>query len=98
MSIVRITRFTVDPADAGQLFARRAALISAVGAAYSGLIETRLGRIDKQTWVDIWRWNSAAELDAAQAGVARGAVSEAGPAFALATSITAEQAEIVDQW
>lgn len=97
MSIVRITRFTANPADADEMLARRAALISAVRAAYSGLSETRLGRVDEQTWVDTWRWDSVAELDAAQAGVANGAVPEAGPAFALTTNTTAEQAEIVDE-
>lgn len=69
MALVRITQFTVNPADADEMLARRAALISAVRAAYPGLTEARLARVDEQTWIDIWRWDSAASLDAALSGV-----------------------------
>jgi Antibiotic biosynthesis monooxygenase len=97
MALVRITQFTVNPADADEMLARRAALISAVRAGYPGLTEARLARVDEQTWIDIWRWDSAASLDAALSGVQAGALAEAPRAFALATNTTADQGEIVDE-
>ena len=51
----------------------------------------------EQEWIDSWRWESAASLDAALQAVATGALPAAGPAFALAGNATAESAEIVDE-
>jgi quinol monooxygenase YgiN len=95
MAVIRITRYSVDPADTEELLTRRAALISAVRAAFPGLTEARLARLDEQTWVDIWRWDSAEHAQAAFS--AAPALPEAQAAFAFAKDATAEQAEIVDE-
>lgn len=95
MAVLRITRFTADPAKVTELFERREALISAVRAAHSGLTETRLARLDERTWVDLWRWESDEAAKAALAGAP--ALAEAGPAFALTEDLTAEQLTIVDE-
>lgn len=95
MTVVRITRFKTDPANDQEMIARRAALITATRAAFPGLTEARLGRLDDQSWLDSWFWDSAENLQKALAGAP--SLPEAGPAFALAIDATVEQAEIVTE-
>lgn len=97
MALIRTTRFDVPTADADEMIARRNALVAAVRKAFAGLTEARLARAGEQAWIDSWRWDSAASLDAALKAAATGALPEAGAAFALATNITAELAEIIDE-
>ena len=79
MTLIRTVRFTADPADADQVLHRRVVLIEAVRARFGGLAETRLTRVDDETWVDHWRWASRAEMDAASADAP--ALPEAKAAF-----------------
>lgn len=95
MAVIRYTRFTADPSDIDRLLTRRAELIAAVRATFPGLTEARLARLDDTTWVDAWRWESAAALQAATEGAP--GIPEAGAAFALTADPAAEQAEIVDE-
>ena len=95
MAVPRLTRFRVDPADANEMLARRNALVAAVRDTFSGLVEARLGKVDDETWVDMWRWQSLADAEAALANAA--ALPQAAAAFALARDITAENAEVVDE-
>ncbi len=95
MAIARLARFQVDPADVAEMLARRATLIDAVRRSHHGLDEAQLTRIDEETWLDIWRWESADLMNQALAGAP--ALAEAGPAFALTRDMSAEVAEIVDK-
>ncbi|MEV5408130.1 antibiotic biosynthesis monooxygenase [Thermopolyspora sp. NPDC052614] len=95
MSVIRIVRFTADPADTERLLTRRAELIDAVRAAFPGLTETRLARLGDDRWVDVWRWDSAASAHAATEGAP--ALPETAAAFALTRDVTSEQAELVDE-
>jgi hypothetical protein len=95
MALIRTTRFTADPADAGAVLERRKKLLEAVRAAFAGPAETRLIRIDERTWLDIWRWDSPATLRAALDGAP--SLPEAAAAFALARDLTAEQGDVVDE-
>jgi hypothetical protein len=95
MSVIRITRFTADPADAEFVLDRRAALIDAVRRTFPGLTATHLARLDDKSWVDVWRWDSAASLRAAADG-AHG-LPETEAAFSLVRDISAETAEVVDE-
>jgi heme-degrading monooxygenase HmoA len=95
MSIVRITRFKVAPAEIDELIRRRAALISAVRASFPGLAEARLARTEGNEWVDLWKWDSAESMQAALQAAPQ--LPEAGPAFALIEDAAVEQAEIVDE-
>ena len=97
MAIIRTTRFEVAPADVAEMIARRNALVTAVRNAFPGLTDARLARVGEQVWIDSWRWESAASLDAALQAAATGALPEAGPAFALTGNATGESAEIVDE-
>ncbi|HEU5107614.1 MAG TPA: hypothetical protein VFT95_03475 [Micromonosporaceae bacterium] len=93
MAVLRFTRFTADPADTENMLAKRAALVSAARNAFPGLIETQLARLDDETWIDIWRWNS---LEEAQAAVrTAGSIPEVAAAVALARNVTVEFAEAV---
>lgn len=94
VAVIRITRFTTDPANAEELLARRAELISAVRDAHPGLTEARLARLDDETWVDIWHWESAADLEAALASAP--VLPASAAVFALVQDASAELAELVD--
>jgi quinol monooxygenase YgiN len=95
MTLIRTTRFTTDPARADEMIARRAELIAAVRAATPGPVEARLTRVDEHTWLDIWRWESPADLEAA-AALAHD-LPAAASAFELAKDPVVEQAELVDE-
>ncbi|MFG1616259.1 antibiotic biosynthesis monooxygenase [Nonomuraea wenchangensis] len=95
MSVITITRFQTDPADAEELRARHAALVSATRAALPGLTEARLGRIDDSTWVGVWRWDSAASLQAARQAVPGDATAAA--AFALTREATVDDIAVLDE-
>ncbi|MGI5491104.1 hypothetical protein [Microtetraspora malaysiensis] len=94
MTVIRTTR-QVEPADVEELPARRAALVAAIRASFTGLAEARLTRLEDGAWADAWRWDSA---EAMQAALAAGpTLPEAGLAFALTRDATAEVAELVDE-
>jgi hypothetical protein len=93
MSLVSITRFQADPADAEQVKARHAALVTAIRTTLPGLTEARLGRLNDETWVGIWRWDSAASLRAARE--AAPGTEAATEAFALVRDVTAEDIEVL---
>lgn len=59
MSVLRLTRLTVDAARADEMLVRRAALIEAVRRTTDGLTDTKLARVDEETWLDVWRWTPA---------------------------------------
>ncbi|NGN66090.1 hypothetical protein G5C51_19595 [Streptomyces sp. A7024] len=96
MSYIRITRFSVDPSKADLAIERRATLIKTVRAGHPGLIDARLVRVDERSYLDIWRWESQAALDAASATVPGS--PEAGAAFSVVENPTLEaQGELVDE-
>jgi len=94
MAVLRIDQFTIGPAGTGEMLTRHAALAAAVKDAFPGLIEVQLAKVDDQTWLDVWRWDSLASAQAAVAGAP--AIPQAGAAFSLTKSITVEYAEVVD--
>jgi hypothetical protein len=96
MAAVRMYRYTVDPADLEELLARRAKLIDALRAAHPGLAEARLARLADGTYSDVWRWESAEQMQAALGGMSRlGAL--AGAAWSLTGDRSAVDGEIVDE-
>ena len=97
MAIIRTTRFEVAPADVEKMIARRNALVAEVRNAFPDLTEARLAQVGERVWIDSWRWESAASMDAAVQAVATGALPAAGPAFALTANAAGESAEIVDE-
>jgi hypothetical protein len=94
MAVLRLDQFTIDPADTGELLTRHGALVAAAIDAFPGLIEVQLAKVDDQTWIDVWRWDSLASAQAAVAGAP--AIPEAAAAFSLTKTIAVEFAEVVD--
>lgn len=95
MSVVTLTRFTIEPGDAAALRARHTDLVAAIRSAVPGLAEARLGKLDDRTWIGIWRWASAEDLQAARRIAPHR--PEAAAAFALAREATAEDVAVVDE-
>lgn len=95
MAVIRLVRFAVEPSRADELIARRADLVGATRRLYPGLIEARLTRLDEETWLDLWRWESLPHVEAAIQGAAD--IPGANAAFALISDVSAEIAEVVDE-
>ncbi|WP_067177310.1 antibiotic biosynthesis monooxygenase [Microtetraspora niveoalba] len=93
MPVISVTRFQADPADAEQVQVQHAALVTAIRTTVPGLTEARLGRLNDETWVGVWRWDSAASLRAARQSVP--GTPAAAAAFALARDVTAEDIEVL---
>ncbi|HEX6673764.1 MAG TPA: hypothetical protein VF486_01895 [Actinomycetes bacterium] len=94
-AVSRTHRYSVDPADLDELIARRAALIGAIREAHPGLSEARLTRLEDGTFTDVWRWDSAEQMQAAQEDMA--SFPQARDAMALAKDRTSLDGEIVDE-
>jgi hypothetical protein len=94
MAVVRMHHYRVDPADLDELLARRATLISAVRAAYPGLAQTLLTRLDDASYQDAWRWDSAEQMKAAAPAAS---LPQAQAARSLTRDATAVNGEIVDE-
>jgi len=95
MSVITLTRFTIEPAVAGALRARHAELVAAIRLAAPGLAEAHLGSVDEQTWVGVWRWESAEHLRAARRIAPD--LPESAAAFSLAAAVTADDVAVVDE-
>ncbi len=94
MTVLRIDRFTIDPADTEELLTRHAALVAAVMDAFPGLLGVELAKVDDRTWIDVWRWDSLANAQAAVAGAP--SIPQAGAAFSVTKDLTVEYAEVAD--
>jgi hypothetical protein len=97
MAVMRLDRFKADPASVDELMARRQALVTAIRLATPGLIRARLTRVNDETWIDMWSWETLAHAQAAAKLAQTGQIPEAGTAFALTTDVTTEFAEVVDE-
>ncbi|MDA0634830.1 antibiotic biosynthesis monooxygenase [Nonomuraea sp. MCN248] len=94
-AVIAITRFKAKPEDAEEVKAKHATLASTVRAAVPGLEEARLGRAEDGVWIGVWRWDSQESLRKAQE--LAHSLPEATAAFALASDVTAETAELVQE-
>jgi hypothetical protein len=95
MAVSRTHRYTVDPADLEELIARRATVIAAIRAAHSGLTEAWLTRLEDGAYTDVWRWDSAEQMQAALAAARN--FPAVGATMSLTRDATAQNGEIVDE-
>lgn len=93
MTVLRIVRFKTDPENAQEMLAARETLIKTVRDKFPGLHEARLGKIDDLTYIDVWRWEELANVQAAIAAVPT--MPEAGAAFKWTYDSVGEFAEVV---
>src|SRR5262249_25643819 len=94
MGVARIHHYTVEPADVAELLARRAALITAVRAAYPGPAGTQLTELEDGSFTDSARWDTAEHMRAASPVTS---LPEARAAMSLTRDHTARNGEIVDE-
>jgi hypothetical protein len=97
MAVLRIDRFVIDPRNASELINRRNALVAAVRDAVPGLLESRLVKVDESHWIDMWRWDTRANAQAAASRAQAGEFPQAAAAFELARDVVTEFTEIVDE-
>lgn len=95
MSVLRLTRLTVDAGRVDEMLARRTELIEAVRRTTDALTETKLARVDDETWLDVWRWESGQALDEVAAVAPK--LPEAQAAFAVVKDAQVERYELVDE-
>lgn len=93
--VIAITRFKAKPEDSEEVKDRHATLASTVRSAVPGLEEARLGRTEDGTWVGVWRWDSQESLRKAQE--LAHSLPEAEKAFALASDVTGDTLELVQE-
>ncbi|MBS2535073.1 hypothetical protein KGQ20_20100 [Catenulispora sp. NF23] len=96
MAVLRITRFTIDPADEAEMRARRTTLLAKVHEAFPNrLTGTQLVKVDDETWFDAWRW---ASRDAyAEVIAVAPTLPEAGNAFAITKDPSLELGDIIEE-
>ncbi len=66
---LEVVLFDVAPEQHAAFLARRPAAIAALREAFPGLLDARLAQFDDGTWIDVLRWGSRAEAEAAAAGL-----------------------------
>jgi hypothetical protein len=93
MPAVRVHRYAVDPGDLEKFLGQRTEIILAIknNPAFAGAVLTRL---EDGTYIDTWRWESAAQMQAAL-GAATG-FPLVGATLAYAKDHSAQNGEIVD--
>ncbi len=95
MADIRIHHYSVDQSHTDEWLSRRTAVINAIRADHPGLVETRLIRLEDGTYLDAWRWASAAQMQAANAAAAT--IPEVAAAMALTRHRTAEDGQVIDE-
>ena len=95
VSTVRTHTYHVDPGNLDKLLTQRANLIAGIRANNPGLIEARLTRHEDGAYTDVWRWESAEQMNAALAASA--GFSLVGATLALTHDASAQNGEIVDE-
>ncbi len=96
MAAFELARYRVEPGNTDELLRRWEAAVEAVRRSYPGLVDANLARLDEQTWIDVWRWESTEAARAAAQGAS--SVPEAAAMFSLiAEPLTMDHAEILKE-
>lgn len=91
---LEIARFTVESEKLSRFLGDREAAVAAMRAAFPGLIDARLGRLDDRNWIDVWLWADMSSAKAAADGAV--GVREAATWFShISQVISMEHAEVV---
>ena len=95
MSDIRVHRYLVEPAELDEFLVRRAELIAAMRTRHPGLLETRLIDLGDGNYIDTWRWNSPAQMEAAFADIAN--IPEVPAAMSLTRDRSADDGSVIDE-
>lgn len=95
MAAVRAHSYTVDADNLEKFLAQRAELITAIKANNPAFVAATLTRLEDGSYTDVWRWESAEEMQAALA--AAGGFPLAGATMSLTRDANAQNGEIIDE-
>lgn len=95
MAVVRTHRYTVETGRLAQMLEQRSALIQGLRAANPAFTAATLVRLEDGTYLDIWRWDSAAAMQTA-AQAARD-VPLVGATLGLTADHEALDGEVLDE-
>ena len=96
MAVYELARFRVDPPDVPTMLSSRDSMVDAIRTRYPGLIQASLARLDDETWIDVWRWESLEKAHAASEGAPE--LPEAAAMFSLIKEVVSmEHAEIAHE-
>jgi len=94
MTVVELARYTVDPRNEEVFLQHHRDAVEAMRRRYPTLLEANLARLDPETWIDIWMWESSEA--AKQAAAEASEVPEAAALFSLIDSVVSmEHSELV---
>lgn len=91
MDVVNIVRFTIAQEKEEQMIEQRETLLAAVRKRTPGLLRAILTRVDEETWMDVWHWDSQESLVAVQTAQ----LPEAKESFAMVTLVDSTLGKIV---
>lgn len=95
MTAVRTHYYTVETGNLATMLERRTNLIDGVRAANPAFAEATLIKLDDGSYLDIWRWDSAAEMQ--RALQAAGSIPLVGATLSLTTDHTVIDGEVLDR-
>jgi hypothetical protein len=94
MAAVRTHRYTVDTGKLAQLLEHRTALIQGIRSAHPAFTEATLIRQEDGSYLDIWRWESAAAMHAATEAAKN--FPQVGVTMAMTTDHSTVDGEVLD--
>ena len=95
MTAVRIHRYSVDPAQLDDLLTRRAQLIARIRSGFPALNATTLVKLEDDTYVDTWHWESAEQMNTALAAAA--GAPPVAETLGLTEDHVVHSGEVIDQ-
>lgn len=95
MATVRTHRYTVETGNLATMLERRTSLISGIRSANPAFSEATLIRLEDGSYLDIWRWESAEDMQRATEAAAD--VPLVGATLSMTTDHTMIDGEILDE-
>lgn len=91
MDVVNVVRFKIAQEKEEKMIEQRETLLAAVRKLTPGLLRAILTRVDEETWMDVWHWDSPETLAAVQTAQ----LPEAKESFAMVTVVDGTMGRIV---
>lgn len=91
MDVVNVMRFTIAAEEEERMIEQRTTLLEAVRKITPGLLRAILTRVDDETWMDVWHWDSQETLVAVQTAQ----LPEAKASFAMVTPVDSTLGRLV---
>ncbi|MDT0156645.1 hypothetical protein Q9R19_03295 [Microbacterium sp. ARD32] len=95
MTSVRTHRYAVDAGDVDTMLERRGNLLDGIRSANPAFAGATLIRLDDGSYLDIWSWNSAEDMQRASQAAAE--VPLVGATMSLTSDHTSIDGEVLDQ-